>query len=113
MDLWVASSSKIAHRSGDSMTPSRETRVDSISLRTASPSYNPSLGACPKLGCGHSVWSLRADQRGLRLPDRGLGHRIGELVAPDEREDRRQGEQRDRAEHPECGLEAAGQRLGC
>src|SRR3954453_15860666 len=35
MDLCVASSSKIAHRSGASMTPSRETRVDSISLRIA------------------------------------------------------------------------------
>jgi hypothetical protein len=35
MDSWVASSSKVAQRSGDSMTPSRETSVDSMSLRIA------------------------------------------------------------------------------
>src|SRR5258706_4020240 len=33
MDNAVASASKLAHRSGASMTPSSETRVDSISLR--------------------------------------------------------------------------------
>jgi hypothetical protein len=33
MDSAVASASKLAHRSGASMTPSSETRVDSISLR--------------------------------------------------------------------------------
>src|ERR671919_427086 len=33
MDSWLDSSSKIAQRSGDSMTPSTETRVDSMSLR--------------------------------------------------------------------------------
>src|SRR6266700_618301 len=33
MDSAVASASKMAHRSGASMTPSSETRVDSISLR--------------------------------------------------------------------------------
>jgi hypothetical protein len=33
MDNAVLSASKMAHRSGASMTPSSETRVDSISLR--------------------------------------------------------------------------------
>ena len=43
---------------------------------------------------------------------RGLGHGVGELVAADECEDRREGEQRDRAQHPERLLEAAGERRG-
>src|SRR5213592_2724684 len=122
MDLWVASSSKIAHRSGDSMTPSRETRVESISLRIAvlllcrtcwtcrSTVPEDSRSPPEPFGC---VSLVRAGQRGLRLADRGLGNRVGELVAADEREDRREGEQRDRAEHPERLLEAAGEGGGC
>src|SRR5712675_541868 len=41
------SSSKRAHRSGDSMTPSSETRVDSISLRIAPPPSQAQLRAGP------------------------------------------------------------------
>ena len=57
------------------------------------------------------VVSWRCRSR-LRLANRGLRDGVGELVAAHEREDRREGEQRDRAEHPERLLEAAGERRG-
>jgi hypothetical protein len=50
--------------------------------------------------------------RGLRLAHRGLGHCVCELVAADEREDRGDGEQADRAEYPGRVLKAAGERRG-
>ena len=53
--------------------------------------------------------SVRGAERGLPLAERGLGCGAGELVAAHEREDRREGEQRDRSEHPEGVLEAAGE----
>ncbi len=63
------------------------------------------VGLCGSLAGG--------GERGLRVTDRGLGNRVGELVAADERVDRRDGEQADRDEHPERVLEAAGERRGC
>jgi hypothetical protein len=57
--------------------------------------------------------SVGASECWLGLADRGLGHGVCELVAADEHEDRGEREQRYRAEHPERGLEAAGERRGC
>src|SRR5450755_3205841 len=60
-----------------------------------------------------STWGLaRRSESGLGLPERGFLDRAGELVAADEREDRREREQRDRSEHPERVLEAPGERRG-
>src|SRR3954447_20315233 len=56
-----------------------------------------------------SVGSVGGGEAGLRLADRGLGHGVRELVAADQHEDRREREQRDRTEHPERVLEAAGE----
>src|ERR1700733_14761728 len=49
---------------------------------------------------------------GLALAGRGLGDLVRDLASADEHEDRRQGDERDRAEHPQRVLEAARQRRG-
>src|SRR3954453_596892 len=54
-------------------------------------------------GCRGRLW----------LTDDGLGHGQRDLVAAGEHEDRRDGDQRDRSQHPERLLEAAGERGGC
>src|SRR5437660_445179 len=56
--------------------------------------------------------SVGASECWLVLVDGGLGDRVRELGAAHEREDRRQGDQGDRAEHPERGVETAGERGG-
>src|SRR6266568_2990472 len=90
-DNAVASASKLAHRSGASMTPSSETRVDSISLRivvlllewliswseaqlqtgpsrpaAASPRQRPPRGPRPSGKCARHRW-LHAVGVDLRL----------------------------------------------
>src|SRR5437764_3285790 len=69
----------------------------------------------PLLFCDSLGWvggSVGASECWLVLVDGGLGDRVRELVAAHEREDRRQGDQGDRAEHPERGVETAGERGG-
>jgi hypothetical protein len=57
-----------------------------------------------------SMGLVRRGEGGLRLG--GFGHGAGELVAAHEPEDRREGDQRDRAEHSERALKAAGEGRG-
>jgi len=56
--------------------------------------------------------SVGASECWLPLPDCGLGDGVCELVAADEREDRRDHVRPDRAKHQERGLEAAGECRG-
>src|SRR5919198_595774 len=102
------SGSKIAQDPGSSVTPSSETKAELMTLRMAF-SNRWFVFGCQVGLCGRSAGG---GERRLGVADARLGNGGRDRFAADEREDRRNGEQADRAEHPERLLESAGKRRG-